>query len=375
VTQRNLIGAKSTADSDFAEMKDPTVLHIVPRLPGSLDGVGTYASNLANELLARYGALSRFVEGNDLARLRESAHDAVLLHYVNYGYHARGIPFHLPGALRQLRGHGPGVVVTIFHELYASGPPWRSAFWLYPFQRGIARSIARLSDACVVTNRTAQGQLRGLAAEIPVSVQPVPSNFGEPILTRAQIEAKDPHRWAICGGTALLEKSVRSFHRILSRVPEQFYPRELFVLGGNDSPAVREMLKDFSGVKWSYQPQVDALAASETLSRCSLAWLDYFHGPTAPVDALFKSSVFAALCVHGVIAVLPHKMAPLVLEQETLPGLFFVDNFTTELPSRDGRAEIGWKLHEWYHRRASLKELARVIGHALGFEGASVFTS
>ena len=375
MTRRNLIGAKSPADIDFAEMKNPTVLHVVPRLPGSLDGVGTYASNLANELLAKYGALSQFVAGNDLARFHDSAHHAVLLHYVNYGYHDRGVPFHLPGALRQLRGHGTARVATIFHELYASGPPWRSAFWLQPFQRGIARSIARLSDACVVTNRTAQAQLRRLAADIPVSVQPVPSNFGEPILTRAQMEVKDPHRWVICGGTALLEKSVRSFHRILARVPEQFYPRELFVLGGNDSPAVREMLKDLSGVKWSYQPQVDASAASEILSRCSLGWLDYFHHPTAPVDALLKSGVFAALCAHGVIAVQPHKMAPLVLDQETLPGPFFVDDFRAELPSRDERAEIGWKLHEWYHQRASLKKLARVVGKALGFEGPSVLTS
>jgi hypothetical protein len=135
------------------------------------------------------------------------------------------------------------------------------------------------------------------------------------------------------------------------------------------------VLKNLRDVKWSYQPQVDALAASETLSRCSLGWLDYFHHPTAPVDALFKSSVFAALCAHGIITVLPHKTAPLVLQKETLPGLFFVDDSRAELPSWDRRAEIGWKLHEWYQRSASVKELARAIGQALGFERTSVFAS
>ena len=109
VTQRNLIGAKSPADIDFAEMKNPTVLHVVPRLPGSLDGVGTYASNLANELLAKYGALSQFVAGNDLARFHDSAHDAVLLHYVNYGYHDRGVPFHLPARCASCVAMGPRV--------------------------------------------------------------------------------------------------------------------------------------------------------------------------------------------------------------------------------------------------------------------------
>lgn len=357
------------------DIKDSSILQIVPKLPGSPDGVGTYASNLAKRLSAEYGVVSRFATGEDLAVVSQSAFRFVLLHYVNYGYQNRGVPFRLAPALRKLRGHGPNRLVTVFHELYASAPPWRSAFWLKPFQRGIAQSIARLSDACVITSGTALAQLRRLAPDVPVSIQPVFSGFGEPVLSPAQIAEKDSRRWVICGGTALLEKSVRSFREILSHVPEAFSPRELFVLGGNDNEKVRAMLNDLRDVKWNYHPQIDEPAASQILSRCSFGWMDYFHRPDAPVDALFKSSAFAALCAHGVIPVFPHQTAPLALEEDCLPGLFSVDPVSARLPSPDERAKTGCEIHNWYHRCASLKRVTRVIAEALGLAVRPALTS
>ncbi len=357
------------------DIKDSSILQVVPKLPGSQDGVGTYASDLAKALLADYGVASRFATGDDFALLSQSASRLMLVHYVNYGYQNRGVPFRLPPALRKLRGHGPGRLVTIFHELYASAPPWRSAFWLQPFQRGIARSIARLSDACVITSGTAFAQLRRLAPAVPISVQPVPSGFGEPVLSPAQIAGKDPGRWVICGGTALLEKSVRSFRQMLRRVPDAVSPRELFVVGGNDSQMMRAMLNDLHDVKWSYHPQVDGAVASEILSRCSFGWIDYFRHPAAPVDALFKSSVFAAFCAHGVIPVFPHRTSPLALEQDRLPGLFFVDPLSAQLPSPDERAKTGCEIYDWYQRCASLKRVARVMAEALGLAARPTLAS
>ena len=51
-------------------------------------------------------------------------YEHTLLHYVNYGFQKRGIPFRLLSILRGLRRQHHGKLVTIFHELYASGPPW-----------------------------------------------------------------------------------------------------------------------------------------------------------------------------------------------------------------------------------------------------------
>jgi hypothetical protein len=63
----------------------------------------------------------------------------VILHYVNYGYQTRGVPFALLRFARELRGQLRGQWVTTFHELYAWGPPWKSEFWLRPLQVKIAR--------------------------------------------------------------------------------------------------------------------------------------------------------------------------------------------------------------------------------------------
>ncbi|HSV64104.1 MAG TPA: hypothetical protein VLH83_12230, partial [Chthoniobacterales bacterium] len=147
-----------------------TVLQIVPQLPGSFDGVGDYALNLARALSADHGIITTFlvaaktsatskegyavISGLDCDASAELArtHDHVILHYVNYGYQSRGVPFLLRNFVKQLRHQLRGRWITMFHELYASGPPWKSAFWLRPFQVRIAHEMIDASSSCVVSN-------------------------------------------------------------------------------------------------------------------------------------------------------------------------------------------------------------------------------
>jgi hypothetical protein len=369
------------------------ILQIVPRVPGMFDGVGDHALQLAKGLFDEHGMRTTFlvvaptaVETKDGFEIVSgfssgffesvaSSPDHVILHYSNYGYANRGMPFELRNFAQRLRRSVRGKWITVLHELCASGPPWRSAFWTRPFQVKIARDLIDMSDACVVSNRVIAGEIHRYDRTKSVLKIPIMSNLGEPFLDRAQIGSKDPHRWVICGGSALLQKSVRSFNRNVAHVPEHFSPRELFVLGGTENPAVREMLNELREVKWSYQPEIEAAAASEVISLCSFGWLDYFHHPTAPSDALFKSGVFAAFCAHGVIAVLPHQTAPLVWEQETLPRLSFLDRVQGEFPSPNELVEVGWRFYDWYHRHASLKQRVSLIGQALGVESQSALTS
>src|SRR5438477_301195 len=98
-----------------------TVLQIVPHLPGTFDGVGDYALNLAHALSAEHGITTTFlvagktsatskdgytvISGLNVGASAELArgHEHVVLHYANYGYQARGVPFLLATFVKQLR--------------------------------------------------------------------------------------------------------------------------------------------------------------------------------------------------------------------------------------------------------------------------------
>src|SRR5205085_4499511 len=175
-----------------------TVLQIDPYLPGTFDGVGDYALNLARALSADHGITTTFlvaaktsatckngftlVSELDPAAASELArqHEHVILHYVNYGYQARGVPFRLRNFVKQLRLGLRGRWVTTFHELYASGPPWKSALWLRPFQVRIARDMIDASSSCVVSNAPIEEAIRAYDPRKKILTVPVMSNFGEP---------------------------------------------------------------------------------------------------------------------------------------------------------------------------------------------------
>lgn len=361
--------------------RDP-VLQIVPRPPGTFDGVGDYALNLARTLSASHGIGTTFlvakktrmtssddypvIFGLNSARCSELArgHEHIILHYVNYGYQARGIPFALVPMVRELRHHCRGRFLTIFHELYASAPPWKSAFWLQPLQKRIARTIAQLSSGCLVSSESMRRQLGSLASGPETFVYPVPSNFGEPDLSSDQFGQRDPHRWTICGGTALIERSLKSFWEIRDRIPEEISPRQLSVLGGSDSSAVRALLR-LPGIDADYRPRLTPADASEILSRSSFVWLDYFHRPGVPGDVLLKSGAFAAACAHGAVPVLPHRYSAISLEEDPLPGPFFIEPPFSELPATGDRAKVAARFYDWYRRHASAKHLAHGIARAL----------
>jgi len=203
-----------------------TALQIVPRVPGGIDGVGDYALTLAAKLRDKFQCATVFatpdasratnvrgfdVRPFDTVRDEVRQFDHILLHYVNYGYQKRGIPFGLLSILHRLRRQSRCKLVTVFHELYASGPPWRSEFWLQPLQVYLAKSIARLSDECIVSSENFLRELQRLVPNAPAHLHPVPSGLEEPSLSAGQIADRDPHRWVIVGGTVLAQRSVRSF--------------------------------------------------------------------------------------------------------------------------------------------------------------------
>jgi hypothetical protein len=362
-----------------------TLLQIVPKAPGGIDGVGDYALTIARKLREKFGCDTVFAtfktsssenpggfEVSPLDGLLERSihkYDHVLLHYVNYGFQKRGIPFRLLSILRALRKQHRGKFVTVFHELYASGPPWKSAFWLRPLQIRLAKKVARLSDESIVSTGNFFSELKRMVPDARVQLHPVPSGLEEPSLSPNQIVDRDPHRWAIVGGTALAERSLRSFRRLVRRIPDSIAPRTLFVLGGNENPVARSLLVDLA-IKSDYRPRIAAIGASEILRTCSFAWFDYFHRPDVETSVILKSSAFAAACAHAVIPVFPHRGSVISIGSDRLPGPFFVEPDRSEIPDAHGRAKTASDIYNWYQRHASSESLVQAIAKIFGLNGA-----
>jgi hypothetical protein len=362
--------------------KGGRLLQIVPRPPDDGGGVADYARQLARRLRELHSITTTFlsaapggspetVDGFKLVSPLGAASDAInfptalLLHYVNYGYDRRGLPVWLPSALRRLQKTAGRRLVTVFHELYAAGSWSQSAFWLGPLQKSLARAVARLSTTSIVSNETQRQQLGRLAPEADVLLQPVPSNFGEPSLSSTELAGRDPHRWVLCGGTELLERSLASFRQNRSLIAFPSAPRELFVVGGSDSGKIRARLTGLRDIATHYHPGVEERTAAHILATCAFAWIDYFHQPDVPIATILKSGVFAAFCAHGVIPVFPHGGSAIELAGDTLPGPFFVSQSRQNLPAGQKRAEVAQSLHDWYRRNASSERLAATVAAAI----------
>jgi len=386
--------------ANFWFMAERVVLQIVPRISDIPDGVTDYALNLAKALLTNYDLRTVFATAERsrvsehrlaacapsgfLTRSRRSGQQHslevvsledvgvraanathVILHYVNYGYQKRGLPFSLVSTLRRLCQNCRGRVLVIFHELFASGPPWKSEFWLEAWQKKIARDVAQLADARLVSSESMREMLGHVAPGLNAIVHPIPSAFGEPVIDLAQLRARDNQRWLICGGTQVIERSLRSLLQLINAAPHEVAPKELLVVGGTENKHVRQMLNTLPNVRSEYYPAVSAEKASQILSTCAFGWLDYFTSRNANSDLLLKSSSFANICANAVVCVLPQASGPISLAGDALPGPFTIARDEIKLPSAGDRPVVGHAIYEWYHRHASIVSLAQMVAEKL----------
>jgi hypothetical protein len=182
------------------------LLQILPRVPPATCGVGDYAWRIARSLRDSHGIQSQFLSAGTtwvqpksepefpvfrLGDLRSDGlihalsrlaiqPDAILLHVSPYGYQKRALPGWLASAWSQVfhRPERPALM-TMFHELFASGPPTTSAFWLQPLQKLILRRLAANSDARRTNREDYARWLDSKGHGQPTRILPVFSNFGE----------------------------------------------------------------------------------------------------------------------------------------------------------------------------------------------------
>jgi hypothetical protein len=289
------------------------LVQIVPQLPPAIDGLGDYAVTLARGL-APSGVSSRFLvaahswpasdglagapigertASNLVRQLAATGAEAVLVQYVNYGYQRRGCPCWLVSGVARWRAAASSRrLVTFFHEVYASGPPWRSSFWLSPAQRRLAARLLHASDGAATSLRLYARNLARWRPRREVVVQPIFSSVGEPARVPPPTDRR-PHAMVVFGGRGNRRRAYSQLGSALGAACRALDIAEIVDLG----PVLDALPAQVEGVPvraLGPRPQEEV---SAILLRAYAGFLAY------PALFLPKSGVFAAYCAHGLVPV------------------------------------------------------------------------
>jgi hypothetical protein len=217
---------------------------------------------------------------------------SLLIHFSGYGYERRGLCFWLLREVERAKARlGDRLrVVTMFHELFASGPLWGSAFWLSPWQARIARKLARLSDA-IWTNTESHGRwLRDQAGpSTPITVQPVFSTVGEPE-HRAPTSDREPSL-VVFGSPSTRRRALAALPQYAEALGRQGITEIIEVGSGEATPWTAP------GLKLRFRGRMEKPDLRALLERSAFGLIEY------PPKYLGKSTVFAAYAVHGCVSI------------------------------------------------------------------------
>jgi hypothetical protein len=306
------------------------LITIVPRIPPAIDGVGDYALSIARLLRENLGVLSQFIVADlnwpvtervegfearslsshstdelvDLLNLleRESTEGArVLLHYEGYGYASRGCPAWLVNALERWRlASSKRSLVTLFHELYATGPPWTSSFWLSPLQKNLATRVAQASDQCLTSLARYARVVRQMSGKPANNVTSIPvfSSIGEPESTLPLVER--PRRLVVFGTRGRRIEVYKKTAPELNRMCNVLGITDLLDIGRSVELDIPSLIN----VPITKLGELPGAEVSSVLSDSIVGVLDY------SAAFLAKSTIFAAYCAHRVIPIVANYSDP-----------------------------------------------------------------
>jgi hypothetical protein len=348
-----------------------SVIQIVPRRTDQPDGVGDYATILAEAMHERKRCVSTFLVGTpaeiespiqdswrtvpvierrgcalatQLSLLcRETNAKAIILHVSGYGYQPRGAPIWLLTGIRAWKRMHPNVrMVGIFHELFATGYFWNSSFWLSAAQKYVTQQLWYLCDCGIATNQAYFDQLAAWRPRMrgDLRVVPVFSNVGEPDTVPATCDR--PNHIAVFGRPGTEQWIYNGPHAARSAAVVRKLGIEKIIDIGSRAPGLSARLGNAPILALGRLPSA---GVSHHLLGCRFGFLNY------DVARLGKSGVFAAYAAHGVIPVCIQPYSDLDQNHELRDGRHFLQWPLEKLPL--DLSSIQSRLKKWYQDHAS----------------------
>ena len=314
-------------------MPSQTLVHIVPTVPPAFNGLADYSYKLwehwpqprphwkclaatvppgASEVWpdAQIMLFERSQRGL-LDGLERAAPDCVVLHYVGYAYHPKGVPLWLPAALREWKARSGQRLCVMFHELYALGTPRQSAFWIAPWAKKIVVQLAEIADAWVTSNEDAAARLvhsigvdtrRGCMVPVGSNIEPAtPVDFEKPW----PLAHGGKLRIAVFGLAPTRLAALREHRNLLKSLCEREMVQTIALIGkAENAPAealraLQNFIAPGNSELWREYPDLAPAQLSEVLVEHDIALA------RNPPQLLTKSGSYAASCVHGLLTICP----------------------------------------------------------------------
>jgi len=299
------------------------IIQIVPQLPPAINGVGDYALNLARQLRQDWGIETDFIVGdphwqgssiiegfkiktvnNRTAKaltllLSNNSNETIpiLLHYVGYGYQKRGYPFWLTQGLEECKKKQlSSQILTMFHEVSAFSPyPWHSSFWLSEIQKYIAFKLTKLSNHCLTSNEIFANSIIKLNEhnDKKLIILPVFSNIGEP-KNIPSLRQRDRHLVIFGSRNSRIQVYQECLTGLLKSC-QCLKITEIYDIGISTGINFAEVLK-IPVIEKGVLPTQEI---SQILLNSVAGFINF-----PPADYLAKSTIFAALCAHGVLPII-----------------------------------------------------------------------
>lgn len=332
------------------------LIQVVPSLDPGRCGVTDHAIALAGGLRDQFGVGTAFVVLNSNDRcsvpfqvvhcgpsellpnciaLSKGQSAAILVHLSGYGYSPDGIPALLASALTRVKAGSGFRIAVYFHELFAFGPPWRSAFWHSRSQQREVRTIARLCDLMVTNTRKHADWLEQQFSQSvvpPLKVMPVFSTVGEAQVPEP-FAARQP-AIAVFGLPASRRKAYRQLTGLAGTLERLGITRILDIGAEFDTPP------NVNGIGVSRLGQLATENLAHMLSSCKFGFTA--HSPLC----LAKSSIFAGYCAQGVIPVLAESFRGEV--DGLTDGIHVVSPVTAETARMRGAEKCSRSAWNWY---------------------------
>lgn len=307
-------------------MPAQSILQIVSGFKPSVDGMGDFARRLGDALHRHSGIRSHFlvyrtpktafdpdeiraeIQPNTLSYPGEATPPAAaeaiaelrrtrdfgcaLLHYGPYGYSSIGEPAAFVALIEELARSLP--VLVFFHETFASGVPWKRAFWTSRQQRSSMIRLLELAQVSFTSNAKYMRRLEAVSHSVrPLVKIPIFSNIGEP--ANLQPLADRSRQLVIFGQLVTRIRLYREQRQALEAICRKLRIESIVDVGSGQSPHIPATLAEIpvQSRGWMDENTLSLLMADSVAGIIGY-WPDVWE----------KSGVLAAYQAHALVPIL-----------------------------------------------------------------------